>query len=191
VPFGIDEEFFQPGMAEEEEDFLLAVGRDRGRDWPTLFEAVRDVDLKVKLLCRPRDIEGFEVPSNVEVLGHVDRFTYRDLVARSQSVLVITRVLGYPSGQSVTLESMAMGKCCVVTETPAMRDYLSPAENAVTVPPGDPGLVRTAIEQVAGDRSLRDQVGRRARQDVDRRFTARQMWARIAEELRAAVGEEG
>lgn len=190
VPFGVDHEFFAPRDVNEE-GYVLAVGRDSGRDWRTLCDAVRDTDLAVKVACRPGALEALAVPPNVEVLGWVDRLAYRELTARARVVVVPTKVLAYPSGQSVVLESMAMGKCCVVTDTPAMRDYLDDGVNALLVAPHDSGALRSGIERAWADDVLRARVGAAARQAVEQQFNAVAMWRRIAEVLADAADRRG
>jgi glycosyltransferase involved in cell wall biosynthesis len=181
VPFGVDHEFFSPPPTDDDDGYVLAVGRDRGRDWATLFDAVRGTDLVVKVASRPEDLAGLDVPDNVELLGFVDRPTYRSLTARARLVAVPTHVLAYPTGQSVTLEAMAMGKCCVVTDTPAMSDYLDDGVDAVLVPPGDSGRLRDALERAMSDADLRKRTGFAAREAVERRFNAPAMWRAIAD----------
>ncbi|HMG43702.1 MAG TPA: glycosyltransferase [Acidimicrobiales bacterium] len=183
VPFGIDHQYFTPRDVEEE-GYVLAVGRDKGRDWPTLFDAVRGTDLDVRVVCRPDDIEGLDVPANVTLLGTVDRSTYRDLTARARVVVVATRPLAYPTGQSVTLESMALGKCCVVTDTPAMHDYLDHEVDALLVPPHDSAALRAALERAMTDPDLRKRLGTGAREAVERTFNAAAMWQTVAGHLR-------
>jgi len=182
VPFGVDHRFFSPQDVAENR-YVLAVGRDRGRDWATLFEAVRGTDLAVKVASRPGEFETLTVPGNVEVLGTIDRATYRDLTARASIVVVPTHVRAYPTGQSVVLESMAMGKCCVVTDTPAMRDYVVDGETAVLVPPHDPAALQRALERVIANQALRRRLGASARERVERDFNAPAMWQRVADML--------
>ena len=179
VAFGIDDEYFTPQDVAEEA-YVLAVGRDKGRDWPTLFEAVRGTEIDLRVVCRPEDIAGLDVPENVTVLGTVDRSTYRDLTARAAVVVVATKPLAYPTGQSVTLESMALGKCCVVSDTPAMHDYLDHEVDALLVPPGDREALREALERATADADLRKRLGVAARQAVEARFNAAAMWKTIA-----------
>jgi glycosyltransferase involved in cell wall biosynthesis len=179
VPFGVDHEQWAPVDADDD-GTVLAVGRDRGRDWPTLFDAVRGSDLRVRLACRPEDIAGLDVPTNVERLGLVSRDEYRDLTARASVVVVPTEVRPYPTGQSVTLESMSMGKCCVVTDTPAMSDYLIGGVNALLIPPHDPIALRNSLERAVCDPELRARIGAAARRSVLERFTAEEMWRRVA-----------
>jgi len=123
------------------------------------------------------------VPANVTVLGTIDRSTYRDLTARARVVVVPTRPLAYPTGQSVTLESMAMGKCCVVSATPAMADYLHDDVDALLVPPHDPEALRDAIDRAVADPDLRKRIGVAAHQAVEETFNAAAMWRTVAAHL--------
>jgi glycosyltransferase involved in cell wall biosynthesis len=184
LPFGVDDETFAP-TGEADGDYVLVVGRDRGRDWPTLFSALEGMELPVKLCCRPRDIEGLPVPSGVEVLGYVDRDVYRNLLGRARAVAIATKPLLYPSGQSVLLEAMAMGRVVVVTGTPALEDYVADGETALVVAPGDAAALRRRLLEAARDDGLRAHVGHKAREAVERSFSARAMWEAAADDLLA------
>jgi glycosyltransferase involved in cell wall biosynthesis len=181
IPFGVDEETFSP--TGEEGDYLLVVGRDRGRDWPTLFAALEGIEIPVKLCCRPADIAGFRVPAGIEVLGYVDRTAYRQLLGRAQVVAVVTKPLHYPSGQSVLLEAMAMARTVVVSGTPALADYVADGSTALVVPPGDPAALRLRLLEAAGDEDLRAHIGLNARRSVEQTFNAASMWATVANDL--------
>ena len=180
VPFGIDDEYFTPQDVDEQ-DYVLAVGRDRGRDWATLFAAVRDTGLKLKVACRPQDIEGLELPPNVEYAGFLPLDEYRDLTAAARVVVVPTKVRAYPTGQTVLLEAMALARCCVVTDTPAMRDYVDDEVTALVVPPADPVALRSAVERAHADGELRRRIGAAARLSVEKHFNSVAMWERIAD----------
>ncbi|MFN8024851.1 MAG: glycosyltransferase [Acidimicrobiia bacterium] len=186
VPFGIDHEFFSP-QATAEQDYVVAVGRDLGRDWRTFLDAVRDAGYPVKVACRPETLAGLDIPANVEVVGFVDRDAYRDLLAAAKVVVVATYAVAYPTGQSVMLEAMAMAKACVVTDTPALSEYVLDGETAVLVPAADADALRAAIERVRADAPLRAALGARARERVDAEYNAPLMWARIAEILRETI----
>lgn len=182
LPFGIDTDFFVP-RPEQGDRYLLAVGRDRGRDWSTFFEAVHSVDIPVKVCCRPSQIAGMKVPSNVEVLGHVSRSTYRQLLAGAGAVAVLTHPLSYPSGQSVVLEAMAMAKAVIATETPSLAEYLQPGIDCLTVPPHESAAARQQIESVLADRSLAKRLGVEGRRTVEAKFSAKRMWNSVAEDI--------
>lgn len=184
VRYGIDVEYFRPAPSVVESPYVLAVGRDRGRDWKTTFEGISGTGLRMKVLCRPRDLEGERIPSEVDVLGYVDRATYRYLLGQARMVVIATHDRAYPTGQSVFLEAMAMGRPCVVTQTRSLTDYLRPGTNALAVRIGDAAELRDAIVKLHDEPGLCQDLGLRAIADVRARFTAQQMWATIGCELR-------
>jgi glycosyltransferase involved in cell wall biosynthesis len=69
----------------------------------------------------------------------------------------------------------------VVTDTPAMRDYVEDDATALVVPPADPPALRAAIERAYDDSELRRRIGAGARLSVEERFNSVAMWKRIAE----------
>ena len=143
IPFGIDVDEVR-ALTPSDEGFLVAVGRDAARDWPTLFAGVADCGHRVVVLARPSRLEGSQPPANVEVLGYVERPRYLELLAACSGVLIITRDAAYPSGQTVLLEALALGKRSIVTDTAAMRSF--GADLPVTwVPAGDVPALRRAI----------------------------------------------
>jgi glycosyltransferase involved in cell wall biosynthesis len=182
VPFGVDHRYFSP-RPDAERGYVLSVGRDAGRDWETLLEAIRDTSLDVRIASRPRAFAHLDLPANVEFLGYVDRERYRSLLAGASVVVVSTRDLAYPSGQTVALEAMAMGRCCVVTDTAPMREYVRDGQNALLVPPGDASALRAAVIRAMADTAMRRRIGEAARLSIEREFNAPRMWQRIAEVL--------
>ena len=183
LPFGVDTEYFRPDPAITEADYVVAIGRDAGRDWATLLAAVRGTDLRVRIACRANALDGLDIPSNVEVEGFIDRERYRDLLAGARIVAVVTKVLPYPTGQSVLLEAMAMGKACVVTDAPALSEYTRDEVDAVRVPPGAPEALRAALSRLDGDAALRARLGSVAGATVAERFSTSRMWASVANVL--------
>lgn len=186
VPFGTDHRFFHPRHAGDD-GYILSAGQDRGRDYRVLLEAAAGLRMPVKLVCKPENVGGMALPPNVELVGQVPHHVYRDLMARARAVVVPTDAPAYPSGQSVMLEAMALGKCCIVTASPAMRDYVEDSETALTVPPHDAAALRAAIDRAASDEGLRDQLGHMARRLVEERFNHEAMWRVIGSALRAAA----
>jgi glycosyltransferase involved in cell wall biosynthesis len=62
-----------------------------------------------------------------------------------------------PSGISTYLQAMALGKCVVMSDSPA-TDGLIDGGEAVLVRPGDPVALRNAISRVANDDQYRARV---------------------------------
>lgn len=178
VNFGFEPTLFPPADAAERTVPFVAVGIDRGRDYETLFSAVEGTDLSVDLYCRPGNLHGLDVPANVNVRGTVPYDEYRRVVSTTKVVVIPTKVLAYPTGQTVALESAATGACLILTDTPAMREYFSPA-TALMVPAHDPAALRRALEQLHADSDARTRLGQAASQDVRSRFTYEQMWREV------------
>lgn len=178
VPFGIDHERFVPSRAPGA--FVLAAGRDRGRDWPTFLAAAARAGLPTKVVCRRADLEGLRVPANVEVLGPVSADEYRALLGLARVCVVASRPLAYPTGQSVFLESLATGRATVVTTTLAMADYIDDGVTCRAVPPADAGALALAMGELYEDGALRARLGSGGRDAVEDRYNARTMWDAIA-----------
>lgn len=159
---------------------VVAVGRDLGRDWPTLLRAVAGTGWSVDLLTRRSQVQGLTLPSEVRMLGRLPRAGYLDLLCDATVVVIPTEVREYPTGQTVLLEAMALGKACVVTDTPAMREYVDDGVTALLVPPHDPVALRRAVQRLLDDPSLRSRLGAGARRCELEHGGARAMWHQIA-----------
>ena len=179
VTFGVNVDFYTPGTEVRDID-VLAVGQDRGRDYATLFDAVRGTDLEVHLVCKPENVAGLDVPANVRLLGTVPLSAYRDLLRRARVVAVPTHDLAYPTGQSVVLEAASTGACVAVTGTPAMREYVEDRMTGRLVDVGDPDGWREVLTELRDDDVQRERLGAAALRRARERFDARLMWADVA-----------
>lgn len=186
IRFGIDVDELE-GIEVSDRGYVAAIGRDRGRDWPTFAAAVRGTGLDVKLACRESDRATLDLPSEVEYLGYLGRERYLQVLAGAAVVAIPSYVRAYPSGQTVALEAMALGKCVVLTDTPAWKGYAD-VDRALLVPPNDAEQLRHALVTAMTDHELRRRRGEVARSVAKERFGAAAMWASVAEDLRAAVG---
>jgi glycosyltransferase involved in cell wall biosynthesis len=59
-------------------------------------------------------------------------------------------------------EALAAGRPIVATDLPSSREVLRHEENALLVPPGDPGALAAAVRRLLGDRGLAERVARTA-----------------------------
>lgn len=188
IPFGVDADRFRP-IGTEDGGYVLVVGRDRGRDWQTTFGALTGLGIPVKVCARPSDVDGLRIPAGIEFLGYVARQRYEDLLRHAAVVVVATKEVAYPSGQSVMLEAMAAGRAVVVSRTDALREYFDDGRTALGVEVGDAEDLREAVSRAAGDSDLRRRLGAAARTAVEERFNARAMWRLVAEDLHQLVAE--
>lgn len=184
VPFGIDQRFFTPPGASFDDGCILAVGRDHSRDYPLLIEAVRGSGMRLRLVGPISDRLG-ALPAEVEWIPHLDHLAYREALSLAAVVAVPTSAPAYPGGQTVVLEAMAMGKAVVVTDSPAMRDYVCPGVTGELVPRGDAGALARALRGLIDDPERRHRLGRAGREAVESRFNDEAMWRAVAKRLRA------
>jgi glycosyltransferase involved in cell wall biosynthesis len=193
VPFGVETEFYTP-VDGPREPFVLTVGLDRGRDWPTFIAAANLLGAPVKVVSRPAAVAGLTIGPEVELLGRVDHVELRRLMRRATLVAVaVDPDTVYPTGQTVVLNAMAVGTPVVVTDTVPMRDYLRHGENAWVVPARDPEALSAGMRRVLDDGPLRQRLAGGGLGDVRERFNAATMWAAVAARLRGlpawAAGE--
>jgi glycosyltransferase involved in cell wall biosynthesis len=181
----VDAEFYRPG-AQGDGTAVLSVGDDHGRDFATLLSAF--ADLPADLLLRSRSVgSGVGLP-NVRVLR--ERLTptaYRDLLQRACVVVVPLRDMLTASGVGTVLESMAMGKPLIVSDSAGIRDYVVPGETALVVPCGDAAALRIAIRQLLEQPHTRARLGAAAREFVLTHCTYRAHASALAEALRDLV----
>ena len=179
VRFGVDLDALA-NVTTSEDRAVVAVGRDRARDWRTLAAAVPGADWAIDVVTRPEQLAGIDLPPNVRPSPLLPREAYLRLLADAAVVVVPTDVREYPTGQSVLLEAMALGKACVVTDTPAMREYAIDGETAILVPPHDHHALRRAIDGLLGDDARRARIARQAASRERAHGGARAMWAAVA-----------
>ena len=200
VPVGVDHERFRP---------LPQVARVPGRIMTTasadvalkglvpLLEAVAKVrterdDAHLVVVGRPRD--GSTVPATIDRLGLEGAVTFASGVDDQRLVELYAEaaVAVVPSlyeGFSLpAIEAMAAGVPLVATTGGALPEVVGrDGENALTVAPGDPSALATAILRLLAGPRLRERLGRAGRAHVLDRYT----WAATAratvEQYRAAL----
>jgi len=90
-------------------------------------------------------------------------------VYASHDVLVLPSLF---EGTPLTLlEAMGSGLPIVTTATCGMLDVIADGANGLLVPIRSPGAIVAAIERLIPDAALREQLGRRAREDATRRYS--------------------
>jgi glycosyltransferase involved in cell wall biosynthesis len=178
LPFGVDTDYWAP-TGEPVEDYVFAVGSDSYRDFDTLVQAC---PYPLKLMTRRQDLVRVPLPPTVSMVqGGVS--SLRQLYARSRLVVVPLKDSLQPSGQTTTLQAMAMGKAVILTRTRGTwTEDLLDGEDCVYVPPADPPALGQAIRALY-DSPLASEIGARARMTACSHFPAQ----RLAEGLREAV----
>jgi len=187
VPFGVEDDFYRPASGADAK-YILAVGRDRGRDYHTFINAIARVDFPVKIACPLDRLAGLNPPAHVECLGEVSHAKLRHLMSHAAVVVVSTQPeVAYPTGQTVLLSAMSCHRPTVVTATPALSDYLRPDENTCAVEPRDPEALGNGIARVLSDQAFARRIAAGGHSDVKRTYNSRLMWQTIGARLHDLV----
>jgi len=138
-------------------------GGNFARDYQTLVEAVRGLDLQLIIACtNSKAIEGINFPDNVAVVG-VGDLEFRKLMAESGvNVLALDASLLHSGGQQTFLNAMAMGKPVIVTDPEAGRGYIEHGVDGLLIPGGDSQRLRDALMLLIDNPDYAAQLGARA-----------------------------
>ena len=172
-PFMVDTDFWRPDLvtsSQRDRPLICAVGQEL-RDYPTLVEAVRGLDVDVVVAAaspwskRADSSAGLDIPANVVVRG-CDHFELRQLYADADLVVVPLEETDFQAGITTILEAMSMSRAIVCTRTTGQTDTIVDGETGRYVPVGDVGALRAAIEALLTDREEAARLGDAARQWV-------------------------
>jgi glycosyltransferase involved in cell wall biosynthesis len=184
IPFHADSRFFHPMPEVTIEQRISSAGLEL-RDYPTLIEAVRGLDVDVRLAAaspwskRKNETENRELPPNVSARGYGYR-DLRDLYASSLFVVVPLYDTDFQAGVTTILEAMAMGKAVIASRTRGQRDVIEDGVNGIYVPPGDPQALRRAITDLLHSPERRAQLGANARRTIENTMSLDLWTERIA-----------
>jgi glycosyltransferase involved in cell wall biosynthesis len=200
VPYAIDVRTFRPEPGDQEaaallrssyaddRPFALFVGRlvyYKGID--VLLRAVPLTDVGVAIvgtgaLERPmRDLaRELGIDRRVVFLGEVSEPELR-LLYQASDFLVLPSVANSEAFGLVQLEAMAASRPVINTALPtAVPEISVHEETGLTVAPGDPVALAEAMNRLAFDATLRSELGRRARERVEREYSQERMVERLA-----------
>jgi glycosyltransferase involved in cell wall biosynthesis len=171
IPFHADTRFYHPTSGIPPLRRLSSAGLEL-RDYPTLIEAVRDLDVEVCLAAaspwskRKNETAGRDLPPHVSARGYNYR-ELRDLYASSLFVVVPLYENDFQAGVTTILEAMAMGKAVIVSRTTGQRDVIRDGIDGVYVPPGNVAALRGAITHLIDHPEDTVRLGAEARRTIE------------------------
>jgi len=123
---------------------------------------------------------------SVKFVGRVDREELVGYYQRSE-ICVIPSVV-FENFPYTCLEAMACGKPVVASDCGGIREMIEDGVNGLLVPPGDVVALSEALIRLLTDRSLSLEMGRRARERVERLYSRKAVVGKILEVYRGAKG---
>ena len=186
---GVDVKFLTPKKEEQTID-VLACGRDYGRDFRTVVEAVRGTTLRTVLVCPKEHIRGIILSENIEHREQVDYDHMRELFAKAKVVAVIVHPYK-TSGQFGLLEAWAMGKAVVVSNMPSLTTAFmaKDREHYLLAAPNNHVELRTAIESLLSDVRLKARLEKSGRELVENAYTSKGYAYSLGKVIREVVDE--
>jgi glycosyltransferase involved in cell wall biosynthesis len=182
---GVDVGWWHP-QPPAPDGYVLSVGRDLARDYATFAAAMEGLPHVHGIVCAKREnLDGVDLPSNVEVRLDASPMEVRDLYAGAACVVVPIRseaaaVGTENSGTIAVLEAMASARPVVVSERTYLEDYVDDGETALTVPPEQPAALRDEVARVVADPELGARLAAAARERVAERFTTHALAERLS-----------
>jgi hypothetical protein len=168
VPFKVNDWERIASSETRDEGYLVVAGQTR-RDFRTFRRAIQGLDIPIRIVAPEQEVLSRHSSSlNPEEWPHHVAFV-RDAVTPETFLpqlagarLVVLPIVAEnitPSGISVCLVAMALGKCVVVTEGP-VTDGLVDQGQALVVPAADPDALREAIVAAWTNAELRASTAR-------------------------------
>ncbi|MBL8793099.1 MAG: glycosyltransferase family 4 protein [Planctomycetia bacterium] len=184
VPFHTTLDRYQ--FAVRDDGYLFA-GGNYDRDYATLVEAVRPVNIPVWIATTlPEQLRALTLPAHVRVEG-TTKAGFRDALAGARlTVVPMQDGLLHSGGQQTCLNAMWMGKPTIAVGRRWARDLMEDGVHGMIVDYGDVAGLREAIRWIIGRPDQAAALARRGQQHAQQ-FTTRRCMETI---WRLAVGDE-
>ena len=181
IPYWVDHNFWRP--MNEAADSICSVGDSR-RDYTTLIEAVRGLDIRCNIATRVKLAEAANpdwgatgrslaqvssLPANVGCQS-ASLTELRTMYARARFVVLPLLPTFRDSGITVVTEAMAMGKAIICSRIQGQIEFLEEGVTGIFVPPGDPQALREAIQYLWEHPDVAAQMGREGRRRAEEIF---------------------
>jgi glycosyltransferase involved in cell wall biosynthesis len=161
---------------EVRDDGYLFAGGNYDRDYPTLVEAVRPLNLPVWIATtRPELLAGVELPASVRIEG-TSAEGFRQAMAAARMVVVpMAAGMLHSGGQQTCLNAMLMGKPTIAIGRKWAVDLMDDGVHGLIVDYEDPVALRAAVQWVLDHPEEAQEMGWCAREHAARFTTQRTM----------------
>lgn len=189
-----DTSFFTPGpRATLARPMLFAAGREQ-RDYRTLAEATRDLDIDVRVCAASPNASSKmpvaypdPVPANM-TFGPYPWPEFRQAYRDADVVVVPLLDHDYAAGMTVVMEALACRRPVVATVTEGSMQEMVDGGYVVGVPPGDALAMRKAIVGLLEDPAAAERLAERGYRKVLADHTSDRAVAGMVASLRALAG---
>jgi FkbM family methyltransferase len=147
------------------DDGYLFAGGNSDRDYPTLVEAVRDLDVPAWIATtQPELLAGVAIPAHVRVEGTSVQGFRQAMAAARLVVIPLQAGLLHSAGQQTCLNAMFMGKPTIAIGRKWATDFITDGVDGLIVDYSDAAGLRRAIRWVLDHPAAAREMGERARE---------------------------
>lgn len=160
--FGVDTDYWSTSVRIQEPKYdLFCIGSDTFRDYEILKKL--DKNLRIKLVTK---LNIQNLPSNIDLsIGSLNKsnlsdYEIKEIYNNSKIVLVPLKKTTQPSGYSVTLQSMSLGKAVILADIEGLwdRNLLIDNQNIVLYKPGNFEELHKKIKFLLNDKKFRERI---------------------------------
>lgn len=166
--FGVDTNFWINSNSQPPLNYIFSAGSDINRDYETLIKSTSGLPLKILTTI---NLKKYQSNSDLTIIGgnlHSPKITdieLKQLYQNAKFVVVPSKDVWQPSGNSVAFQAMACGKAVILSDFKGLwdKDYLKDGENCLLVKSGCEDAMRTAVLRLWDDKNLREKIAENAR----------------------------
>jgi hypothetical protein len=174
-------------LAEEQKSpFVLSMGSAH-RDYRLLLSVLSELGYPAVVVAGPHAVAGLTIPPNVDIRSGLSIEQCYELVQRARLNVIPVANQHTASGQVTLLDAMMYGRPVVITECPASVDYVINRHDALLVRHGDHDDMKSALRCLWEDASMREAIGRAARNTAIDRFSDAAIGRAMGNVLRAVA----
>ena len=193
TPFMVDEDFFaadqavgsltRADMSLTDDPIICSVGLEF-RDYPTLLEAVKGMDVQVVVAAgspwskRSDTTEGQEIPDNVRV-RRFSQHELRDVYAMSEFLVMSLFENNFQAGVTAILEAQSMGKAVVCSKTAGQTDIIVDHENGLYTTPENAQSLHDAIQYLLDHPAEATKMGKNGRSLIENEMSLKKYVERL------------
>jgi glycosyltransferase involved in cell wall biosynthesis len=163
----INTEFWQ-ATPQRPDGPILSIGNDHSRDFQLLLRAWPEVDADLILKTKRIPPSQALSPRVTLMPEHISGLALRELYEQSRFVVIPLIPSLNAGGVNSIMEAAAAGRASIISDNPAIRDYVRHEETCLVVPCGDEEAMRHAIQRLVAEPETCARLGENARRMAER-----------------------
>lgn len=181
MPLGTDWHYFSK-PSKQKRDIICAIGVDSGRDYKTLFEAVKNLDIQVEVACHESNLKDLKIPQNVTIHFNIPIQKVKEIFDRSLISIVPCFERNRSAGQMVLLESSSASLPVIASQIKGITGAFKfqDRKHLLFTKPQDARDLRKKIDFLLENPQIRKELGSNASNFVKNNYTTKHLAINLA-----------